>query len=782
MDEQRLTHTKAAIEEQRQDGEALALYWKCIRDENSPLELLPEAYSLLYSAWYQQGDDEIGVLIESAYQQRFDDIDVLSIMAEGEFQFERYNNALKLYDRLLTLKALDSKGYQHLKLACFKQQSFNDFTNLLLQRCLKLYPDDQSILRFLFSQYLLHEKFTYAPGAQTVYQTMLELEPENMSAHCALCEFYLRQGKYEESIQAGEAALRHEKSHPDISATLAKAHYETGGYGKVVTYCRDVLNKRHGRQDIQVLLATVYARNLLTTNEASKHYQLALKYEAQNLPIRLALFRSYLRKLQVENALEECEQIITQLSERYEESNREFIVTIKEMISECERALRRSPDDIALYLVTAKLYEDIGHFNKALIYYRTLLEQPLQTSLQHKLLEVLEKLASFQVKNPHLYLYLGLLYHKAERPREAKQAFRTVMYSELDEREVDDILVRHDRSIWQYPPVLVILAHHRLVTKDILEGLVQVFRESDREDWKGALWVLQELYDIDDLLPELRQVFEWESFAEIYQQLITILAYNASQYALELLQELLSFPQEEIRREALNALFQMDPELSDPCLIEASLDNPHPDIRLEIAGYYAQQPTAHATEQLLKLLHDEEAQIRLYVIRELQKRDLEAQKLREVLFIEQNAEVKIEIVRFLSRLRDPKEVIYLAHLLNDMITKRYGDSKTTPGKVYSRIKELITHSQNSEDVHLLSALIHAAGKLRLEESLYSLTTLAEYDRSQLLRIEAIEALAQIGSARGIPCLQNILHSSLESQDIRAAAEEALDILVKENPL
>ncbi len=782
MNEQLLTQTKAAIEARRQDKEALALYWKCIRAEDRPSEILPEAYCLLYTAWYQQGDAEIGILIESAYQHRFSDVDVLSIMAEGEFQFERYGNALKLYDRLINLNALAPKGYQHLKLACFKHVPFDDFTNLLLQRCLELYPDDRSVLRFLFSQYLLHDKFTHSTRAQTIYQAILDAEPDNLSAHRALCELYLRQGKYEQAIQAGEDALQYEKGHPDILAALAKAHYETGGYGKVVTYCRDVLNKRHGRQDVQVLLATVYARNLLTTNEAGKHYQQALKYEAQNLPIRLALFRSYLRKLQVDYALEECEQIITQLSERYEESDREFIVTVKEMISECERALRRTPDDITLYLVTARLYEDIGHFHKALIYYRTLLELPLDKTLLHKLLEVLEKLASFQVKNPHLYLYLGLLYHKVERRHEAKQAFRMAMYSDLDEREVDDILVRHDRSIWQYPPVLIILAHHRLVTKDILEGLVQVFRESDREDWKGVLWVLQELYDINDLLPELRQTFEWESFSEIYQQVITILAYNASQYALQLLQELLSFPHEEIRREALNALFQMESDATEACLAEAALDNSYPDIRLEIAGYYAQQSTSGATEQLLKLLHDEEAKIRLYVIRELQKRDLDARKLREVLFTEQNVDVKIEIVRFLSHLRDPKEVIYLAHLLNDLVTKRYQDSKSTPGKVYTRIKKLITHTQNSEEVPMFSALIHAAGKLRIEESLYSLTTLAEHDRSQILRIEAIEAIGQIGSARGIPSLQNILHSSLESQDIRTAAEESLDILVKENPL
>ncbi len=84
--------------------------------------------------------------------------------------------------------------------------------------------------------------------------------------------------------------------------------------------------------------------------------------------------------------------------------------------------------------------------------------------------------------------------------------------------------------------------------------------------------------------------------------------------------------------------------------------------------------------------------------------------------------------------------------------------------------KLIAHSQSSEDIYLLSALIHASGKLGLEERLYSLTTLAEHDRSQLLRIEAIEALGQIGSARGIPSLQNILYSSLESQDTRTAAD------------
>ncbi|PID59056.1 hypothetical protein CSB45_01215 [candidate division KSB3 bacterium] len=783
MDQDVITQTRAAINEQRQDKEALALYWRYIQDDHKALELLPEAYSLLYTAWYQHGDDEIAVLIELAYQQRFADTDVLSFMAEGEFHYKRYGNALKLYDRLLTLKALDDKGYQHLKLACFRQQSFDNFTNLLLQRCLKLSPGDQSILRFLFSQYLLHDTFSYGPGAKTIYQALLELEPDNIAAHSALCECYLRQGKYEESIQAGEAALQYEKGHPEILANLAKAYYEVGSYGKVVNCCRDVLNKRHARHDVQILLATVYARNMLTTTESCKQYRLALNADPDNLPIRLALFRSYLRKLHVRDALEECEQIMMQLSEQYEESNRECIVTLKEMIAECERALRRCPDDIALYLVTAKLYEEIGHFNKALIYYRTLLEHPLEGPLLYKLIEVLEKLTSFQVKNPHLYLYLGLLYHKAERQREAKKAFRAVMFSDLDERDVDDILIRHDRSLWQYPPVLVILAHHRLVTKDILEGLVQVFRESDREDWKGVLWVLQELYDIDDLLPELQRSFAWESFSEIYQQIITLLAYNRTPYAIRLLQELLSSPQEAIRREALNALFQIDPESNGACLAEMSLDNPYADIRLEIAGYYAQEPSADATAQLLQMLHDDEAEIRIYVIRALQQRDISIQKFRERLFIEQNVDVKIEIIRFLSRLRDPKEVIYLAHLLNDLVTKRYEGSKHPGGNVYSRLKELITHTHSSEeDVHLLSALIDAVGKLRLDESLYSLSTLAEHERSQILRIKAIEALGQIGSARGIPSLQKILHSTLESQDIRAAAEKALDLLMRENPL
>ena len=782
MDEQLIDLVETALEAKRQDEDALTLYWKCIQTD-SQASVVPEAYCLLYTAWYQaQTPDELKVLVESACQRRFADIDVLSFMAEGEFEAKRYENTLKLYDRLLTLKALDAKGYQNLKQACFKRQSFDDFTNLLLQRCLKEVPEDESIIQFLLSQYLLHDKYTYAPAAPVIYQRILDHNPENLTVRSALCEYYYRQGKCDQAITEGETGLQYEKHHPDIMTTLAKAHYELGEYGKVVTYCRDVLVRRPGRGEIQVLLATVYARNALTTTEAIKNYQIALKFDPQNLPVRQALFRAYLRKIQVNKAIDECERLCALLSENHGISSREFQIGMKEMINEFERLIRRIPDDITLYLVTAKLYEDIGHYHKALIYYRTILELPLDTVMLRKLIGLLEKLTSFQMQNPHLYLYLGLLYHKFDRHNDAKLAFREVMYSDLDEGEVDNILVRHDRSIWQYPPVLVILAHHQLVTKDILEGLIQTFRQADQEDWKGVLWVLQGLYEIDDLLVELRQSFTWESFVEIYQHIIPILVYNGSPYAVQLLQELLSHPQEFIRLESLNALIQMNQPLTEQCLAEVSTDNPYSDVRQELAGYYAQQPTEQATDRLLKMLHDDDAQIRLYIVQELQKRQIQAQSLREVLFTEQDPLVKIEIIRLLADLQDSEEGIYLVHLLNDLVTKRYQESKITPGKVYSRLKNLISHPQKSDDIDLLSTLIQASGKLRLEEGIYSLATIAEHDRSQILRLEAIEAIGKISSTRSITVLQNVLHAPLESQDIRTAAEDALDLLVKKNPI
>ena len=70
------------------------------------------------------------------------------------------------------------------------------------------------------------------------------------------------------------------------------------------------------------------------------------------------------------------------------------------------------------------------------------------------------------------------------------------------------------------------------------------------------------------------------------------------------------------------------------------------------------------------------------------------------------------------------------------------------------------------------------GHLRLEQGIYSLIAIADSDRSQSLRIEAIEALGKIGSPLGITPLQNILHTSSESRDIRTAAEQALDQIVK----
>ncbi|MBD3308077.1 hypothetical protein GF339_16650 [candidate division KSB3 bacterium] len=778
METQQIALIRAALEAKRQDEEALALYWALIQANADP-ELLPEAYLLLYTVWQAQHHEEsLTGLVDAACQSRFADVDVLSLIAEGEFEASRYANALKLYDRLLTLQSLSERGFQCLKLACFQHQPFDEFVNLLLQHCLAESPDDVSLLQYLFSQYVQHEKYTYSSSALAIYQRILQHDPANSTARSVLCEGYFRQGKYEEALTEGEVGLQQDEPSLDILATLAKVHYELGEYGRVVSYCRDVLTKRPGRMDSQVLLATVYAKNALTTNDAIKHYQRALQGDSENLLVRQALFRAYLRKLQLEDAIKECQRLVATLHERYGTSDREFRLWIKDMITEYERVIRRMPGDITLYFITAKLYEYIGHFNKALIYYRMMLQLPLERPTIHRLIDLLERLATFQVQNPHLYLYLGLLYHKIDRYDEAKLAFRLAMYSELDEREVDDILVRHDRSIWRYPPVLVILAHHRIVTKDILEGLIQVFQGTDREDWNGVLWVLQELYDIDDLLVELRQVFGWEAFDEIYREIIPIFANNGSGYAIQVLKDLLSHPNEDVRFEAFKALIQMNHPLAEQSLAEASKDSPYADIRLELAAYYAQQATEQSTYHLLNMLHDAEVEVRLYVVRALQHREVPSESLREILFTEQHAEVKLEIVKLFERSHHPAESIYLTHLLNDLLAKRYEDQSAS--KVYTRLKKLISQVEKPDEIRLISTLIQAVGNMRLEQSIHSLSMVATTDHSQLLRIEAIESLGKIGSPLGMTPLQDILHSSSESQDIHMAAEQALDQIVSQN--
>jgi tetratricopeptide (TPR) repeat protein len=789
--EQLLEIIKAAIEAKRQDDDALALYWEYIRSEAgedlSPVSedswhALPEAYRLLYTAWCaQEKYESVDALVESACQRHLSDVETLTLMANGEFQAKRDENTLKLYDRLLTLKAPDPPMYDNLKIVCFRHQPFDDFVNLLLQHCLSHYPDDIAIARFLFSQYLLNEKYTWTPFAPKIYRKILEIEPENLAAWSTLSECAYRQGKYDEAVAEGERALQYDPDHPDILAILAKAYYKRGEYGKVVTYCHNVLDRRPGRTDVHVLLAEVYAKNSLATNEAIKIYRLALQHEPDHLPIRQALLRSYLRKLMVNEAIAECDQIITTLDDKYDPSSSDFRVPIKEMIEEYERATRRSPDDMTLYLATAKLHEYIGHFHQALSYYRTMLQFPLTEEMVYTLIESLEKLATFKVQNPHLYLYLGVLYHRVQRYEDAKSAFQIVMYSDLDDREVDDLLVRHDHAFWQYPPVLVILAHHRIVTEEILEGLVQTFRQSDRETRNGALWIFQELYDVDEVILALRQVFSWESFNEIYAPIITIFAQNGSYLAIQLLSELVLHSHEQIRLQALNTLISMEQPFADQCIAEASRENPYTDIRLEIAQYYAQQLTEQTTYYLTNMLHDEDKDVRLCVVRALQQRDVQPEQLRETLFMEQNPEVKNEIIKLLAQVKNPDESVYLAHLFNDLVTKRHSESSHTgTAKVYNRLKKLIGYSENTDEIKVLSTLIQALGNLRTEQGISGLIMVASNDSSQLLRIEAIAVLGKIGSLLGVTTLQAILHTPSESQDIRTAAEQALEQIIAVN--
>lgn len=771
--------TQIAVEAKRQDEDILPLYWKCIQscaESTSPLSeeeerTIQQAFRYLYAAWNAQADPtRIAQLVEMACHRRFSHVSVLQEMAAREFQAQRYEHALHVYDRLLTLHALHENEYHHLKMACFKRQVFDDFSNLLLLQCLERDPDDASIQQFLLSQYVLHEKYTYSPSSMPVYKQILEREPENLNVRAILCECYYRQGKYEEAIQEGETALTaHPKLLP-VLATLAKAHYAHGEYGQTVTYCQQVLEKNPARVDILLLLATVYGNNALTTNEALKLYQKALVGQPKNLTIRKALLRTYLRKLLIDEAVAESEAVLSLLNEDPDISQRDAQGVLKELIAEYERAMRREPD-IRLYLVAAQLNEQIGHVNKALIYYRTMLELPLDESTLHQIVALLEKLAAFQTDNPYLYLYLGLFYHKIERYDEAKLAFRAAMYADLDEREVDEILVRYDRSIWHYPPVLVMLAHHRILTKDILYGLVNTFRESDKEDWNGVIWVLQEFYDVEDVLFALEQVFEWESFAELYPHLLPIIAGNGSHYAIQLLNSLLTHPHEPVRQEALNLLIAMQQPLTEQCLAEASQQNPYVDVRVGIASYYAQKPGEQSTYHLLNMLHDAHANIRLLVVRALQDRDVLVESLREALFREQHPAVKTEIIKLFEQLNHPQESVYLAHLLDDLLAKRYDE--IGQHKMYSRIKQMLTHSEQSEDTMMFTTLIRAIGNLKLEQGIYTLMTIAVQDPSESLRLEAIEAMGNIQSSAGIAPLQELLHNSSESEEIHAAAEQAM---------
>lgn len=795
--EQLIERVKTALDANRQDEAALTLYWDFIQaateaagDEAGEAQqaeyiapLLAGAYRRLYAAWSAQPNiTALGKLVEAACHKHFADGETLALLANGEFQARRDEQARRLYDRLLTLHALDAQTYNNLKAACFRRQPFDDFSNLLLQQCLAAAPADLAIVRFLFAQYLLHEKYAHAPFAPPVYQKIFAVEPDNLTACCALSECYYRQGKYADAIALGEKGLQTEKQHPDLLTVLAKAYYKRGEYGKVVAYCHTILAKRPGRADIHVLLAKVYAKNALTTNDALKTYKLALQAEPANLPIRQALLRAYLRKLMIAEAIAECEQILTGLHDQYDPESRDFRGFIKEMIGEYERAMRRSPGDIPLYLITARLHEYLGHFNKALIYYRTILELPLDPDLIQRLLEFLEKLAALNVQNPHLYLYLGVLYHKIQRPAAAKAAFRMAMYSDLDEREIEDIFIKHDRSLWQYPPVLVILAHHRIVTKDILEGLAQIFKRPDREDWQGALWVLQELYDVADVIAELPQIFGWDSFRELYPQMIDIMANNGSRLALQALAELLRHELEAIRLHALHALMELADPFADQCLSQAARENPHAALRLELAQFYAQQFTEQATYHLTNMLHDEAQAVRLGVVQALQQRDAPPEPLREALFTEQDAEVRIGLIKLLARRQSPDEAHYLARLFNDLAVKRQsgGSRGTGPAKMYSRLKKLIGYADHAEDLKVLSTLIQALGALQAEQAIYGLITIAVQDSSQLLRLEAIAALGQIGSPLGAAPLQEILHAGSESQDIRTAAEQALEQIIQRN--
>ncbi len=186
----------------------------------------------------------------------------------------------------------------------------------------------------------------------------------------------------------------------------------------------------------------------------------------------------------------------------------------------------------------------------------------------------------------------------------------------------------------------------------------------------------------------------------------------------------------------------------------------------KLAEYYARQATEQATYHLMNMLHDEDATIRLYVAQSLQGRPLQVKLLHDVLFTERHPLVKTELIKLFEQAREPEERIYLAHLLNDVTAKRYQEGSSAPSKMYTRLKQFVSQAEKPEETTLLLTLIRAIGQLRLEQGLYSLNTIAVYDRSHTLRLAAIQSLGQTESQLAIPLLQTFLHDASESHELR----------------
>ncbi len=128
-------------------------------------------------------------------------------------------------------------------------QPFNDLSNLLLQRCCeRIFARFQRRTVYVFPNTCFPKNTDIPPLLQLSILRCLTRNPQNLTARSVLCECYYRQGKYEQALAVGEAGFEY-GTHHTISGDLSENTYAGGEYGRVVTYCREVLTKRIGRTD-----------------------------------------------------------------------------------------------------------------------------------------------------------------------------------------------------------------------------------------------------------------------------------------------------------------------------------------------------------------------------------------------------------------------------------------------------------------------------------------------------------------------------------------------------
>ncbi len=244
-------------------------------------------------SWYE----EVEKICEEIFEKEPENVDALKIYAASLLTQKKYKEAITVYKKISELLPEMKQSYSFLAELYLSSGDFQT-AYLEAQKALKESPDDS---RMLLISGLCLKYLNLTDQAQSVFQRIVEQDPDYFPARFQLGELYATQKLWEAAEEQYQAILNKQPENMDVLIGMGSVYWHQEKYEKAETFFLDLLEKYPEEYRLYYELGRLYTKQK-KIDEAIEKFKSLVEKKPQHLLGNLLLANLYRQKGDIKTA------------------------------------------------------------------------------------------------------------------------------------------------------------------------------------------------------------------------------------------------------------------------------------------------------------------------------------------------------------------------------------------------------------------------------------------------------------------------------------------------